>query len=165
MNERDNPQNPAADEREDYLLRTFVRMVDLRGLEIGITLSVGGMLISGTLTSYSEYLKLVGEGMRGSPNREVGGVMGEVFANLAESVQNDLVERRQEEERAESSGQELEHDFKPPYIHLRDAKFFLAADMGLPTQGGALWRGKLASVDGFFFGSFTPPMAPGNPRI
>jgi hypothetical protein len=162
MNERDDSQN--REDREDFLLQTFVKLAD-GGLEAPITLSVGGMLISGTLTSYSEYLKLVGEHMRAITIPELRDALTEAFANLAESAQNALRERRRKEEMADSSGQEPEDDFRPPYIHVRDARLFLAADMGMPTQGGALWRGKIASVDGFVLGSFTLSGAPGDPRV
>jgi hypothetical protein len=162
MNERDDPQNQEI--REDFLLQMFVKLAE-GGLEAPITLSVGGMLISGTLTSYSKYLKLMGEHMRAITIPELRDVMTEAFANLAESAQNAMDERRREEEMAESLGQEPGDDFSPPYIHLRDAKLFLAADMGMPTQGGVSWRGKIASVDGFILGSFTPSVVPGAPRV
>jgi hypothetical protein len=137
---------------EDHLLQLFVELAE-RGLGVSITLSVGGMLISGILTSDSEYLKLLGEGIRAVT--ELPDAVTEAFANLAESAQNAARERqREEEEEAEALGEE--DGVRPAYIHLKDAKLFLAADMGLPTQGGVLWRGKIASVDGFVLGAFTP---------
>jgi hypothetical protein len=137
---------------EDHLLQLFVKLAE-RGLEVSITLSVGGMLISGILTSDSEYLKLLGEGIRAVTIPELRAVT-EAFANLAESAQNAARERQREEEEAEALGEE--DGVRPAYIHLKDAKLFLAVDMGLPTQGSVLWRGKIASVDGFVLGAFTP---------
>jgi hypothetical protein len=64
MNERDAPQNQEG--RKDGLLCTFVHMVE-KGLSLSITLSVGGMLVSGILISYSEYLGLVSDQMKSIP--------------------------------------------------------------------------------------------------
>jgi hypothetical protein len=140
---------------EDPLLRAFVKMAE-RGLESNITLSVGGMLISGTLTSYSEYLKHVSEDMGVITIPEIRDAMTEVFTNAAESAQNSMREIQREEEMAESSGQEPDDAFMPAYIHLRDTRFFLPGGVSIPPQGGASWRGKIASVDGFVLGTFTP---------
>jgi hypothetical protein len=141
---------------EDSQLQMFVRLAE-NGLEFPVTLSVGGMLISGMLTSYSEYLKLMGETIREMTIPELrDDTLTDTFAKLAESAQNAARARQRAEDTAESLGEELEDDVRPEYIHLKDAKVFLAADMGIPTQGGVVWRGKIAAVDGFILGSARP---------
>jgi hypothetical protein len=139
----------------DPLLQMFVEFAE-SGLEFSVTLSVGGMLISGTLTSHSEYLKLVSEHMQAITTPELRDLLTNGLANLVASAQTAVRERRQAEEIADALGEEPGEDVRPEYIHLKDAKVFLAADMGIPTQGGVLWRGKLASVDGFILGAATP---------
>jgi hypothetical protein len=152
MDERDDSQNREG--REDWFLQTLVRWVE-DGRQLSITLSVGGMLISGTLISYSEYLKLFGDQMRGMTVPELQDLLTRTFADLAEKAEHLMCEREREEEIMQSLGEEPEDEFVLAYVHLKDTKFFLAAGAGIPTQGGTLWRGKIASVDGFSLGSLT----------
>jgi hypothetical protein len=62
-------------------------------------------------------------------------------------------ERAREAALLRSLEEEPEDEFIPAYIHLQNTTFFLT-DVDMPILGGAVWRGKIAAVDGFFLGSF-----------
>jgi hypothetical protein len=103
------------------------------GLEFDITLSVGGMLISGVMISSSEYFKLFGDQMRARTVPELQDEMTRAFTSLAESAQNAVREREREEEIWQSLGEAPEDVFMPRYIHLKETKIFLAAGAGIPN--------------------------------
>jgi hypothetical protein len=148
MNEHDDPQEPKLP--EDSFLHALVRLADSE-IEFAVTLSVGGLLISGTIIRFSEYLKLFGNQISAS-TPELQDEVTRTFVALADKAQDAERERERKKEIWQSVGEDPEDDFTPRYIHLKDAKFFLAADNGIPTQGGTLWRGKIVSVDGFSLG-------------
>jgi hypothetical protein len=153
MNEHDDSQDDDSQEPklpEDSFLHALVRLADSE-IEFAVTLSVGGLLISGTIIRFSEYLKLFGNQISAS-TPELQDEVTRTFVALADKAQDAEREREREKEIWQSVGKHPEDDFTPRYIHLKDAKFFLAADNGIPTQGGTLWRGKIVSVDGFSLG-------------
>jgi hypothetical protein len=121
---------------KDWLLQGLVDLSNKNGLRITITLNVGGTLISGLLISGEEYFELLAQSLE-----QTG-----VLENLVEQIRqlSKIVY-------GEESG-DTQNDL-PSYIHLKNTKFYNSA-RGLPTDGVALWRGKINSVDGFFIGAF-----------
>lgn len=107
----------------------------------GITLMVGGILITGDLvsgrtyfTGQAEEVKAIGTGT---------GLEG-FIAGLEVGAQAYPVEEFDEETADPSS---------PRYIHLRNAQ--VVAPSGFMPARGMWWRGRLTSVDGFWIGKLS----------
>lgn len=127
----------------DWLLRYLVDAANQKGLQIGITLQVGGMLVSGVLVSGQTYFDNItsdiSEALAG--NDQTKGI-----AEMFESVN-----------RAIHAGTTPDVPTPTPaYIHLKDAYFFHSADSApIPNGQGVWWRGKLSQVAGFFLGNLS----------
>jgi hypothetical protein len=95
---------------------------------LGITLNVGGILISGDLISHKTYIE------------------NDVILNKVKELLNN------QQPSATTPEQEVDAS-NVLYIHLKNAKFFQPGQPGIPTKGeGFLWRGRLDCVDGFALG-------------
>ncbi len=136
--------------------------VNERGLPFRVTLSVGGAIVSGVLTSEREYfegltqaLKIVigRSGLREQYERgvrersEEGGVSQEEIPTAEELATRttEAILDRVVGGYARSAGA------TPHYVHLRDVTIMTP---GLENaEHGGLWRGRLEAVDGFMFGT------------
>lgn len=121
---------------KDQILEVFVISADGRGETFGLTLTIGGILISGTLIGIDEYHKLLDLQLRGE-----GGQKDEQERPDA---------RTAVESRLKLAGQ-LE-DYHPEFLHMKDAHVFYAQELPSKDREGFLWRGKLDAVDGFSLG-------------
>lgn len=131
--------NPAL---PDWHLQELVSFVNGGDLEFPITLFVGGLVVSGQLTSGHKYFEGLGE--------QLTQFMGGPSENTDKAVKyftsaRDIYTQMNEE------GVEIS---PPQYIHLREARIFTPGQQPIPTEG-TWWRGRLACVDGFHFGSLT----------
>jgi hypothetical protein len=125
--------------RSDFVLEILVSMVewaekadaaDSGKTSIGITLNVGGLLISGELISTSRY-------------------MSEFLGGAIRDKIKSVLDEREDLKRLVEDAPEKKDDF----IHLREARFFVPSQRPIPgASEGVLWRGALDSVDGFFIG-------------
>jgi hypothetical protein len=105
----------------DRLLQVMIHAADMKDVEQGMILNVGGLIISGILVSIKKY----GEGA---------------------PVLKDVMKKAGLEAKPAKVFKETE------YIHLKDARIFIAGQAPLPVEG-MWWRGKISSVDGFSFGT------------
>lgn len=107
-------------------------------VELPITLYVHGLVVSGLLTSGGRYFDALGEQITAA----FGPFLGEPN-NMGEQLTSGAAEIYA-----------APRDSGPPaqYIHLRDAHVFAPGQQALPANG-IWWRGRLASVDGFHFGT------------
>lgn len=165
--------------KADGFLRKVAFMAEDGSLGFPLTLSVGGLLISGITVSASEFfdhnLARLGEAFGVElPLRAIADI-AETEATTAEAdrtitgaelilfmVQNERdlstaseVKRREilasVDNTEDGPPQELA-DYQPQYIHLRDATIFHPAQTK-PIQGQPIWwRSPLTAVDGFFIG-------------
>jgi len=120
-------------ENKDPMLLSFVNIANTTSLEIGVTLSVNGTVVSGNLISYTSYLKLLAEEFKGKGN--VADVFSQSFIDTATQAERVLNEMEDDE-------------IKPAnYLHLKEATIF----NGQQTKIG-LWRCSISSVNGFTFG-------------
>jgi hypothetical protein len=137
------PADPAYSKMEwegrqvDWLLQWFVRVASQANLEVGITLSVRGHLVSGLLISPQAYFTLLAEQFA-KPFADAG-------SSDAESIRA-LV-------RGFDETTSNEDDPAAQYIHVRDARVY-TGHAGPFSPDGMLWRGKVAAVDGFSLGHF-----------
>jgi hypothetical protein len=123
----------------DWLLCNVVEM--LNGAEekisFGVTLMVNGLIVSGNLIGGKEYFERYGEFWAANFGAgENADKMREYFAGPASLYG------------AEGTG-----SGDPSFIHLKDAKAFMSGGSPIPNNQGVLWRGKISSVDAFYFGN------------
>jgi len=100
-----------------------------KGAKISITISANGMLISGLLVGYDEYIQ-------------------HFLSTLKESGVEEIVS-------AFSQGLEPSpvHGQLPHFIHIKNARFFLANGQPIdPSSTPVWWRGRIDQIDGFFLG-------------
>lgn len=120
---------------KDWFLQSLVKMVHSKEMSFGITLNVGGFLVSGTLINEKEYFKDFGSDF------SIGIVdpdstIKDAFAKCW---------------KIDSSNKKQQHS----YIHIKEAKFFNTNGTAIPENTGALWRGCISKVDGFSLPSLT----------
>lgn len=123
----------------DWLLQWLVKFSNNVGVTIGITLSIGGTLVSGELVSHKIYFDQFSEDFS-SAFKKYEGVDTE---ELKVGIQN--FNREPAEDQPQPALQ---------YLHLKNARVYTSS--ATPVIGkGQLWRGKISSVDGFTLGSIT----------
>lgn len=126
----------------DGHLRIWVHMAN-KGLPgMGITLTVGGAIVTGTLIGVRQYFDLFAAnyaaGLKLEPEHNFHKLLRAPLENLD----------RQDEKYP---------DKLPNYIHLQDAKYYMSN--GFVPADGLLWRGKLDTVDGWSLGQWQPGKA------
>ena len=125
--------------RVDWFLQTLVTIVNHADIEIGITLSVGGFLVSGLLIGGAQYFDGFGQEFASAfPDPDVAADMHGLFAKNAEIYRNESPESPQG---------------PPSYIHLKNAKIFHHSGPAVPQNRTVYWRGLLTHVDGFSLGN------------
>jgi len=137
--EEEPPIRPAPE--EDWYLQSLVDGVNGSDAEFGVTLTVGGLQVSGQLVSGHRWFDaFAGTIANAAEEDERQGIMD----NLSLPREMYLVD-----------------DQKPKYpgfLHLRNAQFYLPTNSpGIPTAQGTWWRGRIASVDGWHLGSYNKP--------
>lgn len=122
----------------DWLLQFLVKFVVTTPVEIGVTLSVGGNLVSGQLISHDAYFKQLAEDMAAP------------FAQFEDGTEASVKEIILSFTPGESADDTSAFHF----IHLKDCKTY-SSDQSPICAEGVLWRGRIASVDGFNLGLLT----------
>lgn len=115
----------------DGVLLAFQELANSKTLEsMGVTVTVNGMVISGSVISHERYLEELFDTLRAS-----GGGGGVTLADGLKLVTTPSVGAEQEEELAQ-------------YLHLKDARVWMPSGPG-PQ---ALWRCKMTEIDGWMLG-------------
>jgi hypothetical protein len=134
--------------RIDFLLQSFVSLADDIGIGMGVILTVDGMVISGHIIKRDEYFNRM-MAVMGNPenvkvkqgDKEVGGVIAKHFANTFQTFKD------------APNKNKTETSAWPAFIHLEKVSILdISTNRFIPLKG-ALWRGKLDSVDGVIFGA------------
>jgi hypothetical protein len=128
----------------DCFLQSLISIVNDESANIPITLSVGGLLISGDMiggkTYFDEFARQFKDGFR-NISSETTSTIEEAFKRLGDVY--DPIQKESQGSVAIS---------KPYLIHLRDAQIYQSG-AGLPhSEKVVLWRGRLEAVDGFSLG-------------
>lgn len=138
MSENQEKSNQGIDQMKDHFLAEIVNSANTVGLRLPITLNVSGVMVSGNLISGKQYFEkssdLCAKASSGDEKfttdlRSFISSFGKVYDAAPPTTLDELV-----------------------FIHLDDAQFHAPNQARRPNGGGALWRGKLAAVDGFFLG-------------
>lgn len=122
-------------EAHDWWLETLVGLANGHNGEIGVTVSAGGLLISGFVASGEQYFE-------------------EFAADVANSTDGSD-EDREALRKAFAQPAERYRGGEPiqiAYVHIRDARFYTPGNNGLPTNRGVWWRGRLSQIDGWNLG-------------
>jgi hypothetical protein len=154
----------------DFLLSDLISMlVNRTGIQLGITIMVRGMVVSGVLVSEREYLAelskyfqdqakdAIREIMASAPKKEVRAMLKEAeeawdFTYLTEDAYpDDNIEDDDDED-------EEEPDFPPDFseirhLHLKDVEIvFPAPGLEFAQTRIPTWRIRLTSIDGWLVG-------------
>jgi hypothetical protein len=135
-------QEPQA-AQTDWFLQTLVRMINNFDMEIGMTLQVSGMLVSGSLVSGKKYFDGFATDFSSpfSESPETAASIRSSFASYGEVYAKD-----------EENGEDQP---LPQYIHLKQARFFNTSGNPIPGNTGVWWRGRIGEVGGFSLGSLS----------
>lgn len=118
----------------DHFLQSLVSLANT-GIEMDITLTVGGFLVSGVLVSGKRFFD---EKLAGST------IGGNVDESLADTFRNYFRSFGKIYDEAQTEDLPL-----PSFIHLRDARFFHNSGTPIPSNGGVWWRGRISQIQGF----------------
>jgi hypothetical protein len=125
-------QEPIA--TDDAVLLMLLKMVEEDGIEVEVSLTVSGLVISGILIGASAYY----EGVTGSLKQLQDITMSKFLSKKFIALKDAYAKQKQDDSEKD------EMEFSPTFIHLKHATFN-------PTIGqtNTWWRGKVSSVDGF----------------
>jgi hypothetical protein len=131
----------------DCFLQSLVSIVNDESASIPISLSVGGLLISGDMiggkTYFDEFARQFKDSFK-NINSETASTIEEAFKRLGDVY--DPIQK-------ESQGGAIIS--KPRLIHLKDAQIYPSGANPAPSKKGVLWRGRLEAVDGFSLGKLS----------
>jgi hypothetical protein len=124
----------------DWLLQWFVKFSNDMSMEISIVLTIGGNLVAGTLIPHKTYFELLADD----------------FSKPFEAFEGDTAKNAKDLILAYIPEPTPEGEVEPAcqYIHLKNARVFTGGNGPIATTG-VLWRGKIAAVEGFSFGSIS----------
>ena len=128
---------------KDWFLQFLVNQANKNQFELDITLTVGGLLVAGTLAGVRQYFDDLGAYFA-SPFDKAGGNSKEVemvFKTIGDQC---------------SCVTPSENTETPSYIHLKNARFFDSQGRSIPGSVGTWWRGRLSEVQGFTPGKLFP---------
>lgn len=128
-------------DNKDWFLLEYVRLSEV-GVEQGLTITIGGIVVTGMLISGKAYFNLLADELletvpEGHQSRAAVEILAENYRNFAQEV-SEPVEADKEK-------------FDRNYIHLKDARI-VQGNTHIPSRIGVLWRGKVSSVDSFING-------------
>ncbi len=164
---------PQVDQALETVVAAINALPDLQDDGPGVVLTLGGLVISGTVIPDWQWFDEVEHAARagfvvhtgGSIDNEHGG-----WARLFRGVAESLAQARDEHRAARESTDRLSDRYqrlvgqedRTNYIHLRDA--VIAAGVSSAPVAGMHWRGRLSEISGWSFGHLRraePPAAPG----
>lgn len=123
----------------DWFLAALVGIAN-SGASFGITLQVGGFLVSGTLVGGVEYFEgFASDFASAFSDPELAEEYRTAFAAGAEHYRNVPEDKRS----------------NVSYVHLKEARFFNTSGKPIPGNRGVWWRGRLSEVSGFVLGSLS----------
>ena len=136
----ENMEDTDAAVDRDWFLQELVKMANT-GVHIGLTLQIGGILVSGVLARGDEYFDAFAEEWAsGFTDKGLVEPIRKIIVEFGNTYRTDIPDDTVTPE--------------PKFIHLKNAKFFLTTGEPIPTRG-VWWRGRISEVAAFTLGSFT----------
>ncbi|MBW4422493.1 MAG: hypothetical protein KME13_25325 [Myxacorys californica WJT36-NPBG1] len=140
---------PTTDEQElnlpvedhDWLLKMFIRLVNDMDMEIGVTLNVRGLMVSGLLIGGKKYF----DGIAQEVLATASPAFGEGFHGFLAKIGEDMYPKKNEENPKQKRG--------IGFVHLKNATIIGGNGSPIPSNSGKYWRGRLSAVDGFWLGN------------
>jgi hypothetical protein len=130
----------------DWFLSYLIWLADGFSLEQGITLTVGGSMLTGALISGRTYFEELGTLLKGIAQIHANDL--DAGRSILDTLTKSYSQFSQVYEKPEAGGP---YPFrKTAYIHLRNAR--IVKPEGIVPTPGSLWRGKLSDVAGFMLG-------------
>jgi hypothetical protein len=158
MAEDDNPQGPGETEggtlvpppeHLDWYLAQVVSVCNRFKLEIGISLTVGGFVVSGTLIDGASYFEEVSKRFATA----TGNIpqAGKLFSEIADHITTIYGPPQDGDAEEDATG-----GLRPAgYIHLRNPSFYSSGTSAPISAKGSVWRMRLSAVDGFTFATLS----------
>ncbi|WP_342620756.1 gas vesicle accessory protein GvpU [Rhodoferax sp. GW822-FHT02A01] len=142
MSNAANDNTPILVAETDWFLQSLVNLTNKSAFQVGITLQVSGMLVSGVLVSHKQYF----EGFASE--------LANAFADTeeAETIKTHISSYG---DSYKSDGENEEPLPPPQFIHLKETRFFNTAGNPIPGNRGVWWRGRICEVGGFTLGSLS----------
>ena len=103
----------------------------------GITLTVGGTLISGDIISGSQYFDKLSKQFHDGYKLENNTKADETFKLMFNSFKKT---------------NEIKEELEINHIHLDNIRIYQSSNQPIPNHDGVLWRGKVSDIQGFTFG-------------
>lgn len=125
----------------DWLLQWLGAFINDSKVTVGVTLTIGGNQITGTLISHQMYFERLADDFS-TP-----------FGAQSPELQQVLHARILAFHSPESAAEE---QMPLQYIHLDNARVHAGGNQILPNKG-TLWRGKISAVEGFILGEISNP--------
>lgn len=134
----------------DWFLYTIATLVEEVGLEIGMTIQTGAILISGTLISETRYFDEVAKQIaeKATGPKEITSALTELCTIANQAIRDNRASR------VNAGLKGVESSF----LQFKNAKFFSGGtQIRMPTEQGILWRCKRRDVSGFLIGELNQP--------
>lgn len=139
----------------DWYLQHLIELANRESMQIGLTLTVPGGLVTGTLVSgrkyFNEFARIASESIGGDNKQD----FYDAFASHGDLYDRDL-QHNDDPPDGQVKDEESEADddrVAPQFIHMIDVRYLLAIDSVLPTgKEGLLWRGRVNAVSSFSLG-------------
>lgn len=146
MSEPNEEPSVVARKLSDFDLSVFANLVNHTEVGVGLTLLVGGTLISGTLISGKKYYAALQERFSSYSPDSYGSVLKEHFSNCYEVYAPENI--TEGSDTADANQTEIPLNF----IHLEDVSL-QGGNGGFTAINGALLRLKIEEIDGHIFGT------------
>jgi hypothetical protein len=164
---------PQVDRALGTVVEVINALTELQDDGPGVVLTVGGLVVSGTVIPDWQWFDEVEHAARAAFVVHTGGAIDDEhggWARLFRGVAESLVQARDEHRAAREATERLSDryqrlladDDRTNYIHLREARVVAAGASSLPVAG-MHWRGRLSEVSGWSFGHLgaEPSATPG----
>jgi len=142
----------------DDILKLYVRVANEHAGDeavMGVTLTVGGVVIAGDLISDRAWAAAAHQLAAAGGDDEPLGFAGwrDFFVQRQEkNAERTAILDEREDDAEPTDEQRIAHaETSPGFIHLRNAQVLQGVTM-VPKDGNGLWRGRLSRVDGWFLG-------------
>ncbi|TYR79740.1 hypothetical protein FZC66_11355 [Priestia megaterium] len=125
---------------DDAVVLMFLSLVEEDGMEIGVTLNINGLVVSGTLIGARAYYDGIIESYKELNDRTMSKILTKKFSDLKDGY----LKQKQEQEDKDNKGNSA------TFIHLKEAKYLGANHQSISNKS-TWWRGRISSIDGFSF--------------